>query len=195
MRLRAASILPSTYLCISPAATYFLSAATRSGQETPLRCLRPPTAGALRFSPAAGFAHRPSMACGQNRRHPASTGAKHSPAPTPRAVMLGAARRGEPQRRRSKSRERRDALRFSRHKLDAGDFDMVAATPNPWDRPVWPAHYVAPTATPQELYAEVGKALTSWTLVEHCLCMFFQSWFKQKNVKYAMYKLFGASAL
>ena len=76
VRLRACRILLTPERSFSPAASYFLSTATRSNQEAPPRCLRRPIAkrldGPLRFAAGVGVLDRPSLACLKRLRHPAS---------------------------------------------------------------------------------------------------------------------------
>lgn len=63
---------------------------------------------------------------------------------------------------------------------------------NPWDPPPASVWNEMSSATGQELYMEVGKALSQWSGVEHQLCTLFTHIFEGEHAGYAAYKLFGA---
>jgi len=97
VRLRACRILLMPGRSFSPAASYFLSTATRSNQEAPPRSLRRSNRKAIGTVPCAS---RPRWAFCTGHPWPVQNGFGILPRPRlhaavpPRPVMLGAARRG-----------------------------------------------------------------------------------------------------
>ncbi len=131
-RLRAACILPVPHRFISPTASYFLSAATRSNQETPPRSLRPFKLK-LEWVPCAS---RISRALPTGHPWPVGEGFGMLPGPAsarglfpPHPAMLGAARRG------GESTAKADSLHL-RHPRAGGNpilttFSANTPPPNP----------------------------------------------------------------
>ena len=97
-RWRACRILLTPGRSFSPSASYFLSTATRSNQETAPRCLRPAIARAIAGSPALlgrGGRFRQAIPGLSETASASLPRPRLRAADPPRPVRLGAARRGK----------------------------------------------------------------------------------------------------
>ena len=111
VRWRACRILLTPRRSFSPPASYFLSTATRSNQETPPRCLRRSIADAIDRSPArlarGGVFRQAIPGLSENASASLPRPARKTRGPmSPRAAMLGAARRGRTSEAESKTNQK-----------------------------------------------------------------------------------------